>query len=237
MKSLREREEIEDKKSWLVYGILSKLNRMVLARKFARIEVFGKENLPKNGPFLLVSNHVSRYDGLIIYKLIDRPTNFMVSPNELLGLQGKILRSMGSFPADPRTDLIGFAQQRIESGEGVVVFPEGDIYRDGSTHTFKNGASRVVLGLASRGLKIPVIPLAVHYDDERGVAKVNISSPVDIEDYLELFGQKPAEGLRCLSNRLHREVCCLRRELGARNDLDALYTCRGVLRWGIAKPL
>jgi 1-acyl-sn-glycerol-3-phosphate acyltransferase len=206
----RKKRELVDRKNAVVYAFWMLVNKILISLRFKDFQIIGRQNLPKSGPFLLVSNHVTRWDGLIVYGLIDRPANFMVSPNELLGMQGAVLSSMGSFPADPRLDLINHAMNVFKKGEGVVVFPEGNIFRDGSTHPFKTGAAKIALAAASAGIDLPIIPVAINYAGQGSVAQIVLGRPVRAGDYLEEATEPNNRVLRSVSDRLHGEVSTLR---------------------------
>src|SRR5205814_7906853 len=99
------KRQLKDRKSSIAHMLLGPVNRLLIRSHFKDIDVSGIENIPEEGSFILVSNHVSRWDGLLLGDLIARPCNFMVSPNELKGWQGVVLPTVGSFPADPGYDL------------------------------------------------------------------------------------------------------------------------------------
>lgn len=213
--------KLMDRKSAIIYAIFSTINKIVIWLHFRKIKVEGLENLPKDKPFLLISNHTSRWDGLLAYFLINRPANFMVSPNELQGLQGKILGAMGSFPANPRFDLIGHMQGQVEKGEGVVIFPEGNTFRDGTTHRFKNGAAKFALSSAARGMEFPVIPMAVRYSEDGRSVAIKLTEPIDLEQYKS--GCSQSEAVQMLTARMQREVSHLKFELGHTEDAMLLF--------------
>lgn len=210
MDSRRRKEIKEPDKNPLFYAFWMLVNRISIALHFKRVIVTGRENLPADGPFLLMSNHSSRWDGLIIYDLIGRPSNFMVSSNELKGVQGSVLRSLGSFPADPRFDLIGHALKLFRKGEGLVVFPEGDIFRDGSTHPFKPGAAKIALEAVKRGIDLPLIPTAISYGESGLEAEIIIGNPVRSSEYQASDEAAARSVARKMSDRMHRELCLLR---------------------------
>lgn len=220
----RKKRALSDRKNAIVYAFWMLVNRICIAVKFKDLQIIGKHNLPKTGPFILLSNHISRWDGLIIYRMIDRPANFMVSPNELMGMQGAVLSSMGSFPADPRADLINHALSQFKKGEGIVVFPEGNIFRDGSTHNFKNGAAKIAQAAAEHGMDIPVIPAAIHYAADGRVAQIALGTAVKSSEYFAESQKAANNVLRSFCERMHREVCHLRNSLGSVGDRLALFT-------------
>lgn len=224
--------EIVDRKSLLTYSIFTAISRLAIKLHFKHVVVRGNENIPKEGAFLIVSNHVSRWDGLLIESIIGRPANFMVSPNELRGVQGLILSSAGSFPADPRANLIDYVCKQFRKGEGLVVFPEGDIFRDGITHPFKHGAARTALMCAKEGILPPVVPMAITYaKSSPDIAYVLVGAPVDFSYSREQYKSQSVLAMRNLSNQLHREICHLRYELGERGDKDVIFTGKPVRTW------
>jgi 1-acyl-sn-glycerol-3-phosphate acyltransferase len=213
--------QLRDRKSAMIYAIFSTINKIAIRFHFRKVQVEGTEYLPKDGPFLLIGNHTSRWDGLLAYHLINRPANFMVSPNELLGLQGHILGSMGSFPANARFDLIAHMQRQIRKNEPIVIFPEGDTYRDGTTHRFKNGAARLTLSSAQQNLNFPVIPMAVRYSEDGHAVTIKLAPPIELQQYTSANNQVAA--VQGLTARMHREVCHLKYELGHHEDAALLF--------------
>lgn len=220
----RKRKELADRKNIFVYWFWMLVNKILVAIRFKDFQVIGKEALPKSGPFLLVANHTSRWDGLIVYHMIGRPANFMVSPNELLGTQGIVLSSMGSFPADPRADLLSHSINLFKKGEGIVVFPEGNTFRDGSTHSFKLGAARIAQAAAEAGIDLPIIPCAIHYAKDGQVAQIALGNEINAKEYFSDSAQMQNKVLRYLSEKLQREVCFLKAGLGSLGDQLALFT-------------
>lgn len=152
-----------DGKSWYGYSIWNVINRIVVATQFDSIEITGLENLPENDPFILVANHSSRWDGLVVQYLLNRKANYMVSPNEIKGMQKPAVLSVGAFPANPRLDLVGYATRQLRRGEPVVVFPEGNVFYDGNLRRFKTGTAKIALNAIKNGLDVNVVPLAIKY--------------------------------------------------------------------------
>jgi 1-acyl-sn-glycerol-3-phosphate acyltransferase len=209
------KQQLKDGKHPGAAIIWGPVNYLAVKAGLKRVKVTGLSEIPPSGAFLLVCNHVSRWDGLIVQKLIGRPANFMVSPNELKGLQGRILRSMGAFPADSRYDLLAFAVRQAAKGEPLVVFPEGDICRLGVTKRFKSGAARLSLACAEAGLKLPVIPMAIDEEFPRSF-RVIIGQAIDISAY---GGPRESSAVQTLTMRLNREVDFLRQSWGKRDTL------------------
>ena len=125
---------------------------------FYRIRVHGRENLPPGGA-LLVSNHVSWLDGLLMMLIHRRPVRMMVYAGNfrnrvmlhLAGLWEAILIDAGpkSIARALRT-----ARESIKNGYYVGIFPEGGISRSGNVQTFKPGAMKII-----KGTDAPIIPM------------------------------------------------------------------------------
>jgi 1-acyl-sn-glycerol-3-phosphate acyltransferase len=223
--------KLSDRKNALVYAFWSTVNKIVLRRKFVEIEVEGREHLPREQGFMLVANHSARWDGLLVYNLINKPSNFLVHPNELKGFQGAVMKSMGAFPASTQFDLQSHIESQLRKNEAIVIFPEGGIHRDGQTHPFRSGVARFALNVVRAGVEVPVVPVAIHYLDEEKKVKITIGAPVAAEDYLSEFQRESGAAVRALTNRLQREVAHMRYAMGAEKEAVNLFNSAPNRNW------
>lgn len=223
--------KLADRKNALVYAFWSTVNKIVLRRKFVEIEVEGRDNLPQNQGFMLVSNHCSRWDGLLVYNLINRPSNFLVHPNELKGFQGNVLKSMGAFPASTRFDLQAHIESQLRKGEAIAIFPEGGIHRDGQTHTFRSGVARFALNAVRADLDVPVVPVAIHYVDELKKVKITVGTPITAAEYALEYERESGAAVRALAGRLQREVAHMRYQMGAKQEAVNLFNTGPNKNW------
>jgi 1-acyl-sn-glycerol-3-phosphate acyltransferase len=148
----------------LLYRHYRLLRRLVVPflRLGYRVSVDGRENLP-DGPAVIVPNHVSYLDPVLVSYAADRPMRFLMSRPlyEAHGL-GKVFGSMGVIPIshkDPKPvieESLNRARRALAAGESVVIFPEGRLSVDGSFSPFRGGFERIV-----RGLGVPVVPARV----------------------------------------------------------------------------
>ncbi|MFN7520980.1 MAG: MFS transporter [Lysobacteraceae bacterium] len=130
-----------------------------------RIDVRGvEENVPDDGPALVVCNHVGYMDALLLAGAIPRPVRFVMYYKIFrIPVMNWVFRAAGAIPIagskeDP--ELMRRAFERIDAalaeGEIVGLFPEGGLTKDGGIATFRPGVEKI---LAAR--PVPVVPMAL----------------------------------------------------------------------------
>ncbi len=112
-----------------------------LVRCFYRVTALGLENLPDGG-FLLVPNHISWVDALVLQLACPRPIRYIID-HEFYHkpILHPFLRLVGCIPIDTRHShsAIRAAAERIAAGEIVCVFPEGQLERTGTLLRLQRG--------------------------------------------------------------------------------------------------
>ena len=117
------------------------------SRILFRLKAVGRENIPREFPYLICPNHVSFLDSVLIFSLMPhRILNNMVSlgyydyfSKGLLGFLGKRMRTI---PVDPDKTLrraLRLAAEGVRRGFALCVFPEGERSIDGKLKKFKKG--------------------------------------------------------------------------------------------------
>ncbi|TQM33363.1 lysophospholipid acyltransferase family protein [Nocardia bhagyanarayanae] len=124
----------------------------------------GIENVPSAGPAIIVCNHVSHVDPLLIARfLVDvgRSPHFLAKREVFVGLAGVVMRAAEQIPIDRAaepSEAFRAASAVLQSGRVVVIMPEGTITRDpaGMPGPMKTGAAR----LAKLNPGVPVVPIS-----------------------------------------------------------------------------
>ncbi|MGH7772206.1 MAG: MFS transporter, partial [Candidatus Binatia bacterium] len=134
----------------------------MLTHTIYRIRIVGQENVPFRGPALLVCNHISHVDALLVGACVQRFIRFMVyRPYYELKALNWLFRLMKAIPVSAhRKDIVESlerAREELRQGHMVCIFAEGAISRTGNFLPFKRGFEKIV-----DGMEIPVIP--VHLD-------------------------------------------------------------------------
>lgn len=136
----------------------------VIVHVMYRIEKQGLDKIPREGPALLVCNHVSFLDPVIVGSNIPRPARFVMYHKiwklPLAHQFFKTVKAIAIAPAKEDPEMLEEAYRRIarslDDGDLVVIYPEGGITYDGEIQPFKAGIERIL----ARN-PVPVIPMAL----------------------------------------------------------------------------
>lgn len=176
---------------------------------FLRIK--GRENLPKQGPYLICSNHASYLDGLFIFSSLpfkkSLNTYFLgyqrIFEYPLLGWANKICRLI-SLDTDSHLTLGMQAVSYVLSHKKIVcIFPEGMRSIDKEVKEFKKG-----VGILLKELDIPVVPVYIqgsHWSWPRGT-KFPRPHPIKVIFGKPLYAKQLGDDYETITQRLREEV-------------------------------
>lgn len=149
----------------LVPEFLMRFLSWLLVRTLYRLRLHGIEkHVPDEGPALLVCNHVSYMDALILAASIPRPVRFVMYYKIFrIPVMSWIFRTAKAIPiagARENPELMQRAFDQIDhalaEGELVCIFPEGALTKDGEIAPFKSGVERIL-----QRRPVPVVPMAL----------------------------------------------------------------------------
>jgi 1-acyl-sn-glycerol-3-phosphate acyltransferase len=124
------------------------------------LDVSGIHHIPEQGPFLLLANHQSYLDPILIQALVSRPIHTMSKSTQFSDrITGPILKALKGFPVrrfevDPQA--VRLALRYLQQGEGVGIYIEGERSWDGRLQPLRRGTVRLVLKAG-----VPVIPCGI----------------------------------------------------------------------------
>ena len=176
---------------WKLPDFLVRFALVILTRTLYRIKVVNAENLPTEGPALLVANHVSWVDALLIGSTGQRRIRFVMSREIFAASKLKwLFRLMNVIlisEADPPRQIVRSikqSRQALDDGYLVCIFAEGGITRNGMLQVFKGGLERIV-----KGTDYPIIPVYLggvwgsifsYYGGKLGGRPTHIPYPISI---------------------------------------------------------
>jgi acyl-[acyl-carrier-protein]-phospholipid O-acyltransferase/long-chain-fatty-acid--[acyl-carrier-protein] ligase len=145
---------------YLLPDALLRLLLWIATHTLYRIHLEGRENIPSKGGALLVPNHVSMVDAVLLIASIDRPIRFLMFKGSYdHPLVKPFAKIMGVIPISsqlrPREMIqsLRTATQALKDGEIVCIFPEGQMTRIGQMLPFRRGMERII-----KGVDVPIIP-------------------------------------------------------------------------------
>ncbi|MEO6898096.1 MAG: MFS transporter [Caldimonas sp.] len=148
----------------LVPEYLLRFVAFVMARVIYRFHVKGDEHIPTQGAAILVCNHVSFIDPVLLMAASPRPIRFIMDHQifamPVLGAFFRLAKAIPIAPqkVDPATYENAFEQARqvLDAGDLLCIFPEGGISRDGALAEFRGGVMKLL-----ETNPVPVVPLAL----------------------------------------------------------------------------
>ncbi|HTA66588.1 MAG TPA: MFS transporter [Xanthomonadaceae bacterium] len=205
----------------LVPEFLMRFGCWILMNALYRLRVQGVENIPDEGPVLLVCNHVSYLDALLIGGAVPRPARFVMY-YKIFNTPGAgwMFRAAKAIPiAGAKEDAAlmekAFAEvdAALAAGEIVCIFPEGALTKDGQIAPFKSGVERI---LAAR--PVPVVPLALRgmwtsMWSQRDSRMRRLRMPRRFRAQIELIVGEPVAGANANAAALEARVRELRGEV------------------------
>ncbi|MBE1162329.1 MFS transporter [Dyella acidiphila] len=148
----------------LVPEFLMRFITWVLVNSLYRIRVDGMQNLPEEGPALLVCNHVSFMDPLILMASLRRPARFVMYYKIFrIPVLHFVFKTAKAIPIAGQKEDPAVLQQAFEDvdaalarGELVCIFPEGGLTKDGDIAPFRAGVEKIL-----QRRPVPVVPMAL----------------------------------------------------------------------------
>ena len=145
------------------------------------LKVYGVHRLPQDGGVLVVSNHQSYLDPVLLAVRTRRPLSYMAK-SELFGNKAFtwLIRSLGAFPVRQGAGDIRAmkeAIERVQEGDALAIFPEGSRSYDGQLLPIEPGVALVI-----RKAKVPVVPCVIDgaYNAWRKNAKLPRPAPIRV---------------------------------------------------------
>lgn len=143
----------------MLYSI-TRFLALILTKILFRLEIKGRENIPKVGGFILASNHSSYLDPVVLAVGCSRRLN-SIARHDLFTLPifGSFIRRLNAFPVRRDTaDISGIKEaiHRLKQAEGLLLFPEGGRSLGGLVKKVESG-----IGLIALKSKVPIVPAFV----------------------------------------------------------------------------
>ena len=181
---------------WLYY--FAKAICMIAFNIWYKLDYHGLENIPSGGGYILMSNHRSMIDPIILAEKAHGQVRYMgkmeLFRNPILGWA---LRTIGTFPVDRGagdTSAIDNSRKVIEEGEILGIVPEGHRSKTGEPLRPKSGVA-----LLARLTEAPVLPCSVYWEGKLGFRRKIVIRYGELIPY-EAMGLTESSSARELRN-------------------------------------
>lgn len=204
---------------WLTALAYPLARYLLLPLYFQRIEVSGRENVPQTGPVILAPTHRSRWDAFMVpyavgQDVTGRTLRFMVTADEVKGLQGWFIRRLGGFPIDTRRPAIATLRHSLtllQHGEALVIFPEGNVFRE--CKPLKPGLARLALQAEASqpDLGVQIVPIDIQYSKPlvpwRCAVKIRVHHSIPVANYSLESPKQSAKRLTQDLEQVFKSLC------------------------------
>lgn len=206
----------------LLWKSLQAIARIWTTLQF-ELKTYDIKNVPKTGGVMLVCNHQSNLDPIVVAVHLRRPVSYMAK-KELFDKPGLgwLCRALNGFPVERGTADIAALRQairRLEEGYALNLYPEGTRTQDGQIGTLQKGISLIL-----RKSDCPVIPVAIDgsFQAWPGGRKLFASHPIHVlyGKPMSFKGMDADEILRVLDQTLRELLARLRREKPLDNSIS-----------------
>src|SRR3954453_17928349 len=201
----------------LRYRVLQVWARSGVFTVFRRIDVTGRSKLPKDRPAILAANHSNALAdvALLVAKMPKFPqflaaaTWWKWPPVRWLFRFGGVVpihrRREGE--TDQNESSFRACHAALARNAHVAIFPEGEMHLDHGLLPLKTGAARIALAAAAEaGVGgILLVPVGLVYDNRgrwRSEVEVHFGDPIEIDEWVELYGTDPAKAVRAVTDLL-----------------------------------
>ncbi|MRX28251.1 MFS transporter [Kangiella sp. HZ709] len=148
----------------LVPEFLMRFLIWILISTIYKVKAKGLDKIPEDGPCVIVCNHVSYVDSLIIGGYVRRPIRFVMYYKIFqIPVLSFIFKTAKAIPIAGRSEnesLLNKSmyqiQEALDAGEIVCIFPEGKLTSDGEMNEFKAGIEKIIANSP-----VPVVPMAL----------------------------------------------------------------------------
>lgn len=184
---------------------------------YIKTEVFGVENLPKQGGYMMYPNHQGKYDVYSIISVHKKPCSFVMDIEKSNGIFIKqIVDMLGAKRLDKKDNrqamkIINEVAKEVEEGKKYVLFPEGTYnnQKRNSLIQFKPGCFKICLKS-----KVPIVPVALidsykpynSWDMGKIKTEVHFLKPILFDEYKDLNTQQIAELVKMKIENKIKEV-------------------------------
>lgn len=198
--------------------------RLSLKVYFRKKHIQGLENIPKEGPFLIVANHPSSFlDAISIAVIINQKISFLAKSTIFKNkLFAKLLYKINLVPIfraqdnpnqlKENTAVFETCYKKLGDKGVIMIFPEGTSESERRLRPIKTGAARIALGTAKAtnfNLNVKILPVGLNYSKSskfRSELSIEFGKTLDTKGYIESYKLNEVKTSRELTNKIEDSI-------------------------------
>jgi glycerol-3-phosphate O-acyltransferase/dihydroxyacetone phosphate acyltransferase len=208
----------------MIYSFFKILTRFALKVYFRKVHIQGTENLPNEGPFLIVANHPSSFlDPISIAVLVKQKISFLAGgfmfKNKIMA---SILTKFNIVPIyraqDNPNDLSKNKEvfrgcyEKLSNNGIIMIFPEGTSENERRLRKIKTGAARIALGASKENdfnLNIKIVPVGLNYTKSsrfKSELFIQFGTPIESDNYINEYKKDEFSAAKSLTNDIEKSI-------------------------------
>lgn len=211
----------------MIYSILKALIRITMSVFFNKKIVHAKNNIPEDGPLIIVANHPGTFlDPFVIAASVNRQVYFLAKGAMFKGRFVKwIFKQFNMIPVyraqddaskmGQNTQTFEKCYEHLENNGVILIFPEGISITEKKLKPIKTGAARISLGAEERNdfkLGVKILPIGLNYENPHQFRKdvfVNIGEAINVSDLKESYHTNEIEASKVLTEQIKSSLSSL----------------------------
>ena len=208
----------------MIYSSLKILMRLSLKVYFSKQHIKGLQNIPKEGPILIVANHPSSFlDPINIAVLVNRKISFLAKATMFSNkIAANILSKLNIVPIYRAQDnpeklkennaVFQACYDKLGKNGAIMIFPEGTSENERRLRPIKTGAARIALGTSKENnhqLNVKILPVGLNYTKSskfRSELSIEFGQPIETKDYIETFKNNENQTTRDLTSKIEASI-------------------------------
>lgn len=208
----------------MIYSLLKNIVKVAINVYFKKVHIEGKENIPINGPFLIVANHPSSFlDPISIAILVKQKISFLAGgfmfKNKFIAsiLRGLNMVAIHRAQDNPgmlsnNDDVFKDCYKKLSDKGAIMIFPEGTSEMERRLRKIKTGAARIALGAEKENnydLSVMILPVGLNYSKSsrfRSEMFINIGTPISVLDYKAAHQKDEFHAVQELTQNIENKI-------------------------------
>lgn len=205
----------------LLYSFFKYSGRIALPIYFGRLEINGKENVPKDQPYIIASNHQSAFlDAVLLGSFAHKPVHFLTRSDVFVKPFIGALKALNMMPVyrirdgyeklSKNEEVFAKCNHLLSQGLPVLIFPEGNMGEGHYLRPLTKGTARMAFQAQEViGKDVMILPIGINYFHHyrpRYKCIINYGTPIQVKDYVSHYEENKAKGLIKLRDDLSDSI-------------------------------